>query len=485
MARTVVELPEPNEEKGQEADSGIRYLQTDSIVFQGSMTPHDVDFVRLDVAAGDTISVRVLDMPSSSYKAISLYANFTSRVVNQAVGVGASVPPIKFLAPNTQTYFVGVYREGPGTIPYSVAIDVKSNFNALEYIASYPDLMAAFGANPEAGQQHFLASGGREGRKATFSAAEYIASYGDLTKAFGADINAGAKHYIENGVREGRSVTFIGQEYIASYDDLIQAFQDDARAGASHYLQQGRMEGRQVSFDGLEYIASYDDLISAFGPNSDLGSKHYIQGGKLAEGRKVSFDPVSYVSQYADLRAAFGDDLDAATEHYIRFGRAEGRTREATLRMGTDSPESLTGGSSADKLVGLGGNDTLVGGAGDDVLDGGQGSDWMSGGAGADRYILGGGRDTISGFNPSEGDKIALDNAVFPALGTEGTLPVQFLFNGDPYAPYRDSNDFLVYRAFTGELYYDSDGSGPNGPIQIAYIEPFPGVMQSADFLVV
>jgi hypothetical protein len=52
-------------------------------------------------------------------------------------------------------------------------------FNGLEYIASYADLRAAFGANKAAGEAHYSASGIREGRSVTFDALDYIASYGD------------------------------------------------------------------------------------------------------------------------------------------------------------------------------------------------------------------------------------------------------------------------------------------------------------------
>jgi hypothetical protein len=46
--------------------------------------------------------------------------------------------------------------------------------NGLEYIASYADLRAAFGANKAAGEAHFAASGAREGRVVTFDALECI-----------------------------------------------------------------------------------------------------------------------------------------------------------------------------------------------------------------------------------------------------------------------------------------------------------------------
>ena len=165
---------------------------------------------------------------------------------------------------------------------------------------------------------------------------DYVASYTDLMNAFGANSAAGHTHYVQNGESEGRVVTFDGLEYIASYGDLISALGANAEAGAAHYIQAGRFEGRADSFDGLEYIACYGDLINAFkgevAANPDivnygcfLGSKHFIENGH-SEGRTESFDPVQYLANYADLQAAFGADTQLATQHYIVAGYGEGRT---------------------------------------------------------------------------------------------------------------------------------------------------------------
>ena len=53
-------------------------------------------------------------------------------------------------------------------------------------------------------------------RTASFNGLEYIASYGDLIGAFGANEDSGASHYITNGRFEGRTTSFNGLEYIAS-----------------------------------------------------------------------------------------------------------------------------------------------------------------------------------------------------------------------------------------------------------------------------
>jgi hypothetical protein len=214
----------------------------------------------------------------------------------------------------------------------TLAVSSAVPFASLAYIASYPDLMQAFGANGAAGFNHYAFSGFTEGRSINFDGLEYIASYGDLMNAFGTNAEAGAGHFIQSGRFEGRHTSFDGLEYVASYGDLINAFGANADAGATHYIQAGRFEGRHVTFDGLEYIASYGDLINAFHnqvaatANHDIGSSHYIAAG-YAEHRPADlFDAQQYLANYADLQQAFGSDTDAATLHYIIAGYFEGRT---------------------------------------------------------------------------------------------------------------------------------------------------------------
>ena len=75
----------------------------------------------------------------------------------------------------------------------------------LEYIASYTDLMNAFGTNGAAGEAHYWQTGQFEGRTISFDAAQYLANYADLQAAFGSDTEAAALHYITNGYAEGRT----------------------------------------------------------------------------------------------------------------------------------------------------------------------------------------------------------------------------------------------------------------------------------------
>ena len=97
-------------------------------------------------------------------------------------------------------------------------------------------------------------------------------------------------------------------------------------------------------------------------------------------------------------------------------GITVGSTPE-TLNIHSQSGNTLTGTDSADWLFGSSGDDRILGGLGDDVLRGGQGNDILTGGMGSDLFVWGNGDagtagqpaiDTITDFNPTQGDKLDL-----------------------------------------------------------------------------
>ncbi|GAA0569781.1 GH12 family glycosyl hydrolase domain-containing protein [Rhizomicrobium electricum] len=199
-----------------------------------------------------------------------------------------------------------------------------SPLQALEYIASYKDLMGAFGDDAVWGARHYFNNGKAEGRTISFNALNYICSYGDLVVAFHDDQLAATEHYLKNGSYEGRKVTFDPLAYVCSYSDLLIAFHDDKTAAAEHYIRNGYWENRKVTFDPLAYLCSYSDLLLAFHNDKTAAEEHYIRNGYW-EGRKVTFNALAYIASYTDLIGAFGDDVQAAEEHYIRNGFWEGR----------------------------------------------------------------------------------------------------------------------------------------------------------------
>ena len=78
--------------------------------------------------------------------------------------------------------------------------------DGLQYVASYGDLIRAFGADTAAGEQHYQQFGNAEGRSPdAFDEIQYLANYADLRAMFGADLEAATRHYIAHGYDEGRT----------------------------------------------------------------------------------------------------------------------------------------------------------------------------------------------------------------------------------------------------------------------------------------
>ena len=236
-------------------------------------------------------------------------------------------------------------------------------FDASSYLASYTDLLDAYGSDLTLARAHYFAFGSAEGRSFdSFDDASYLASYSDLLTAYGTNTDSALIHYINHGYSEGRAAdsfdensylasnpTLIGTVtdaaahyvstgyasglsldtfdefgYIASYSDLITAFGADGDAATKHFVDLGSAEGRTDTFDDLGYIASHADLITAYGTDTSSAALHYISYGST-EGRTVTFDASSYLAAHADLRAAYGTDQELAKQHYILHGSAEGR----------------------------------------------------------------------------------------------------------------------------------------------------------------
>lgn len=228
------------------------------------------------------------------------------------------------------------------------------SFDPLSYLAANPDLAAAFGTDPAAASRHYLALGRREGRSAgSFDPLAYLAANPDLAAVFGTDTTAASRHYLSSGQREGRSTRFDGYGYLVSNPDLAAAFGLDPAAAARHYVTSGRAEGRGITFDPLAYLAANPDLAAAFGTDTARAAGHYLSSGRR-EGRGTSFDTLSYLAANRDLAAAIGNDPVRAQEHYIRYGRLENRptsfnTRDYLLA----NPELLSVFSGSDQQVKL------------------------------------------------------------------------------------------------------------------------------------
>jgi serralysin len=150
--------------------------------------------------------------------------------------------------------------------------------------------------------------------------------------------------------------------------------------------------------------------------------------------------------------------------------------------VGNDAANLLRGGKGADQLTGLLGDDTLIGGYGNDILRGGLGADEFWFDTKANRAAN---TDRIADFD-TRVDRICLDNAIFKALGKGSpTKPVAlkkaFFTIGDHA---KDANDFVIFDARKGLLFYDADGSDAGEAVRFATLTK--GLkLTAADFFVV
>ena len=160
-------------------------------------------------------------------------------------------------------------------------------------------------------------------------------------------------------------------------------------------------------------------------------------------------------------------------------------TAAADIYNGTSGNNVYDGAGGADTIRGLAGNDTLKGGTGNDKIYGGLGLDTLTGGSGSDIFYFdtapaAGNVDRITDFSTVY-DRIGLENAVFTAVGANGTLASAAFYKG---AAARDSTDRIIYNPTTGALLYDSDGTGAAAAVQIATLGAGLNVTY-ADFVVI
>lgn len=160
----------------------------------------------------------------------------------------------------------------------------------------------------------------------------------------------------------------------------------------------------------------------------------------------------------------------SGNDFYLGSGRVSG------IVFGEAGTDKITGGKFAD---------TLDGGAGNDVLIGSLGQDKLYGGANNDVFVfnvalIAASRDTIYDFNLGN-DTIQLENAIFTKVGAVGALkPAAFKLS----TQVKDADDRIIYNKATGQLFYDSDGSGAAAAIHFATLQNKPTVT-AADFAVI
>ncbi|MDF2812955.1 MAG: hypothetical protein K0S56_3986, partial [Microvirga sp.] len=215
------------------------------------------------------------------------------------------------------------------------------------------------------------------------------------------------------------------------------------------------------------------------------------------------------------VKNGFKLDFEQARSHQIAVQVKDATglafTKNFTINVGDVNPEFTLGtvgddvfygGAANDRLYGSWGNDRLYGGAGNDILKGERGNDVIGGGAGKDKLygfkgstskdafvfdtkltsksVANKHKDVIYDFGPKY-DSIYLDDAAFTnktiakyAKGKGVSLDKKLKFKSSFFKvgdKALDKDDFLIFNKAKGKLYWDVDGSGSKGMLEIATIK--------------
>jgi Ca2+-binding RTX toxin-like protein len=337
--------------------------------------------------------------------------------------------------------------------------------------------------------------------------------------AYNANITADARDIVVNaGLMLGHVVLGSGNDI---YDGTGGQIVGNVWGGAgADQLSGGDFADSLLGGDGSDSLfgGGGDDKLFADAANDTVSGgsgSDYVDGGVGAdnmdggagndtfvvdESGDFVFDTgggVDTVLSYVDFDLLDFNQVQGALENVVLVGAGnlEGDGNAlANILTGNSGKNSLFGNGGHDNLLGNGGDDHLEGNAGNDVLDGGNGADRLfggvgrdvlTGGAGADKFVfdtrLGStDRDTVTDFQHGV-DKVWLDNAVFRALGLEGSLKDGFFYAG---AAAHDANDHLIYNRATAALSYDVDGMGGQSAVQFATLKGTP-LLTAHDFLVI
>jgi Ca2+-binding RTX toxin-like protein len=202
-----------------------------------------------------------------------------------------------------------------------------------------------------------------------------------------------------------------------------------------------------------------------------------------------------YAGAFGDvLFGEAGDDILIGNNSTSATDQLYGQDGNDVL-FGQNGNDLLKGGAGDDRLYGQGQDDTLEGEAGTDWLDGGSGNDTLSGGDGAD-YLMGGlGRDNfyyndksgladyILDFSHTEGDRFVLKASAFNVPAGFGLTDNVGLLQGAGVVPTAATATFY-FDTNTKALWFDADGTGPEGAHVLAFLLNTP-TLAASDFIFV
>jgi len=135
---------------------------------------------------------------------------------------------------------------------------------------------------------------------------------------------------------------------------------------------------------------------------------------------------------------------------------------------GNEKDNLVVGNPGINILTGREGNDTLTGREGNDTLVGGAGNDNLTGGAGADSFKFfypSEKRDRITDFEPLI-DNIMVSTSGFGGISLGALEESRFVVGSKA----TEAKAQFIYDKDTGNLFFDSDGTGPKNPENFASV---------------
>jgi len=195
--------------------------------------------------------------------------NLALRNLNGSERITSSTAVIN---PNSYVQSIpGANTKVTGTLPITIFYITPEE--ALRYIASYTDLIVAFGTDYKKGQDHYARSGALEGRSITFDPIAYLNKYSDLKTQYGYDTYNATIQYITTGYYEGRTI-----ENASNFNPLTGGLYDIA---AQSILSSGTFiwqNGPTIKTSGKDLTYNYNSTTYNSGTIIDfIGNVHYLR----------------------------------------------------------------------------------------------------------------------------------------------------------------------------------------------------------------
>jgi Ca2+-binding RTX toxin-like protein len=270
------------------------------------------------------------------------------------------------------------------------------------------------------------------------------------------DLPGGSAYIGANKTSDG-TLTFGFSEAAYTVKAFVTAVRDDDQRGAV----------TATAYDASGKVITVSRIIGSHVDDWD-------ESAIAVQSRK----PIAKIVFTGDFLILDNLSFDTAKPDVVKGSARNDKLGSAVGKDTSDGPEIILGRDGNDRAFGRDGGDTIDGGKGNDKLHGGDGDDTIVGGLGRDKlwgdegqdsflFRAPGGPDTIKDFDVAE-DNIILDHAGFAQLPI-GHVAAQAFNDGS--APITGDTR-LIYDKDSGDVSYDSDGSGAAKAVLFAKVAP-------------